>query len=149
MAGSLNPENLSLVPFSTFSSGKTMPAYRDRGCTHQRCQTPHLSYHLKLPLSGDWKWPLPTKSVVTVVPGHIKPQMSKNAHDSFAAPWTVACQAPLSMGFPRQEYWSGLPFPPPGGLAHLGIKPGSPALQVDSLPSEPPGKTSKKIKRNK
>jgi len=55
-------------------------------------------------------------------------------------PWTIACQAPLPMEFSRQEYWSGLPFPPPGVLLDLGIKPGSPALQVDSLPSEPPKK---------
>ena len=48
--------------------------------------------------------------------------------DSFAAPSTVACQAPLSMGFSRQEYWSGLPFPSPGGLPNPGIQPGSPAL---------------------
>ena len=48
--------------------------------------------------------------------------------------WTVARQAPLSMGFPRQEYWSGLPVPPSGDLPHTGIKPTSPALQVDSLP---------------
>ena len=46
---------------------------------------------------------------------------------------TVACQAPLSEGFSRQEYWSGLPFPPPGGLPDPGIEPASPALQVDSL----------------
>ena len=57
----------------------------------------------------------------------------------YATPWTVAHQAPLSMGFPRQEYWSGLSFPFPGYLLHPGIKPGSPALQVDS---EPPRKTS-------
>ena len=44
------------------------------------------------------------------------------------------------MGFSRQEYWSGLPFPPPGDLPDLGIKPGSPALQADALPSEPPDK---------
>ena len=49
-------------------------------------------------------------------------------------PWTVACEAPLSMGFSRGEYWSGLPFPPSGDLPNLGIKPMSPALQVDSLP---------------
>ena len=55
-------------------------------------------------------------------------------------PWTVARQAPLSMGFPRQEYWGGLPFPSPGDLPDPGIKPGSPTLQADSLPSEPPGK---------
>ena len=52
----------------------------------------------------------------------------------FANLWTVDCQAPLSMGFPRQEYWSGLPFVPPGDLPDPGIEPGSPALQADSLP---------------
>ena len=55
-------------------------------------------------------------------------------------PWMVARQAPLFMGFSKQEYWSELPFPSPGDLPDPGIKPGSPALQVDSLPSEPPGK---------
>ena len=57
-------------------------------------------------------------------------------------PWTVTCQAPLSIGFSRQEYWSGLPFPSPGDLPDPGIEPRSPALQADSLPSEPPGKPS-------
>ena len=57
----------------------------------------------------------------------------------FVTPWTVAHQAPLSMGFSRQEYWSGLPFPSPGDLPDPGIAPGSPALQADSLPFEPPG----------
>ena len=55
----------------------------------------------------------------------------------FATPWTAACQASLSMGFSRQEYWSGFPFPPPGDLPNPGIEPGSPALQADSLQSEP------------
>ena len=50
-------------------------------------------------------------------------------------------QAPLSMGFSRQEYWSGLPLPSPGDLPNPGVKPGSPALQADALPSEPPGKS--------
>ena len=54
----------------------------------------------------------------------------------FATPWTVAHQAPLSMGFSRREYWRGLPFPSPGDLVNPGIKPGSPALQADSLTSE-------------
>ena len=58
----------------------------------------------------------------------------------FVTAWTVACQAPLSMGFRRQDYWSGLPFPSPEGLPNPGIEPGSPALHADSLPSEPPGK---------
>ena len=56
----------------------------------------------------------------------------------FATLWTVAGQAPLSMGFPRQEYWSGLPFPSPGDLPNLGIKPESPTSRADSLLSEPP-----------
>ena len=56
----------------------------------------------------------------------------------FATLWTEACQAPLSLGFLRQEYWSGLPFPSPGGLPEPGIKPGSPAWQMDSLSTEPP-----------
>ena len=57
--------------------------------------------------------------------------------DTFLSPWTVACQAALSMEFSRQGYWSGLPFPPPGDLPDPGIKSGSSALQADSLPSEP------------
>ena len=57
----------------------------------------------------------------------------------FATPWTVAYQAPPSMGFSRQKYWSGLPFPSPGNLPDPGMEPGSPALQADALPSEPPG----------
>ena len=55
----------------------------------------------------------------------------------FATPWTVAYRAPPSMGFSRQEYWSGLPFPSPGVLPNPGIKPGSPVLWADALPSEP------------
>ena len=53
----------------------------------------------------------------------------------FATPWTVTCQAPLSMKFSRQEYWSGLPLPSPGDLPDPEIEPGSPALQADALPS--------------
>ena len=58
----------------------------------------------------------------------------------FATPWTVAHQAPPSMGFSRQEYWSGLPFPAPGDLPNPGIEPGSPVLQADTLTAELPGK---------
>ena len=55
----------------------------------------------------------------------------------FVTPWTVAYQALPSVGFSRQEYWSGLPFPSQGDLPDPGIEPTSPALQADSLPSEP------------
>ena len=58
----------------------------------------------------------------------------------FVTPWTVAYQAPSSMGLSRQEYWSELSFPSPGDLPNPGIELGSPALQADSLPAEVPGK---------
>ena len=63
----------------------------------------------------------------------------------FATPWTVAHQDPPSMGFSRQEYWSGLPFPSPGDLPDPGIEPRSPALEADDLTSEPPGPVSSRI----
>ena len=59
----------------------------------------------------------------------------------FPTPWSVAYQAPPSMGFSRQEYWT-LPFPSPGDLPDPGIEPRSPALRVDALPSEPPGRST-------
>ena len=58
-------------------------------------------------------------------------------YSTLATPWTLAHQALLFMGFSRQEYWSGLPFPSPGNFPHPGIVPGSPALQADSLPWKP------------
>ena len=65
--------------------------------------------------------------------------------DSFATPWTVARQASLSVGFPRKEYWSGLPFPPPGDLSNPRIEPVSPVspalADASSLPLAPPGKS--------
>ena len=66
-----------------------------------------------------------------------KVKVSHTVMSNSAIPWTAACPALLSMEFSRQEHWSGLPFPSPGDLPELGIKPGSPALQADSLPTEP------------
>ena len=63
----------------------------------------------------------------------------------FAAPGTVGHQAPLFMGFSKQEYWGRFPFPPPGDLPYPGIKPESPALQMDCLPAELPGKTKDSV----
>ena len=60
----------------------------------------------------------------------------------FAALWTAACQAPLSMEFSRQEYWSEFPFPSPGDLPDTGTESRSPVLQADSLPTESPGNPS-------
>ena len=67
----------------------------------------------------------------------------------FATPWTEAHQAPPSMGFSRQGYWSGLPFPSPGDLPNPGIEPRSPALQADALTSAPPGKPQSNIREIK
>ena len=61
--------------------------------------------------------------------------------DSFTTPWTVALQAPLSMGFSRQKYWSGLSFPSPGDLPEPGIKPASPSLAGRFFATEPPGES--------
>ena len=62
----------------------------------------------------------------------------------FVIPWTIDSQAPLSMGFPKQESWSGLPFPSPGDLPNPGIKPGAPAFQAESLPLSHQGSPEKK-----
>ena len=76
--------------------------------------------------SNAWKWKVKVKSL---------------SHAwLLATPWTAAYQAPPSMGFSRQEYWSGVPLPSPGNLLNPGIKPGPPAFQADALTSEPPGK---------
>ena len=69
-----------------------------------------------------------------------------NCVQFFATLWAVAHGAPLYMGFSREEYWSGLPWSPPGDLPNPGIKPRSSALQVESLPPEPPGRLSCDLK---
>ena len=65
--------------------------------------------------------------------------------DPFRTPWTIAHKAPLSMGFPRQEYWGGLPFPSPGDLPDPGIKPASPIFAGGFFTTEPPGKPHRKF----
>ena len=70
----------------------------------------------------------------------VKVKWSRSVVSHSVSPWTIAHRAPPSMEFSRQEYWSGLPFPSPGGLPDPGIGPRSPALQANTLPSEPPGK---------
>ena len=68
--------------------------------------------------------------------GELLESVSHSVMPDSATPWTAAHQVPLPMGFPRQECWSGLPFPSPGDLPNTGIEPRSPALQADSLPTE-------------
>ena len=82
-----------------------------------------------------WGWsqnqhPTRTRELVVLV---------RSVVSDSATPWTVAHQAPLSMGFPRQEYWSRLPFPSPGDLSNPGIEPASPALAGGFFTTEPPG----------
>ena len=74
-------------------------------------------------------------------------QLKNSRVQLFVTPWTVAYQAPPSMGFSRQEYWSGVPFPSPGDLPYPGIEPGSPVFQADSLTSELPGKPKNNTSR--
>ena len=86
-----------------------------------------------------WRCLLSRKPEITSTP--IRRGMGKwlscSVLSDSVTPRTAAYQAPLSMGFPRQEYWNGLPFPSPGARPHPAIKPGSPALQADSFPAEP------------
>ena len=70
-----------------------------------------------------------------ILPGGSGDLVAKSC-PTLATPWTIAFQAPLSIGFSRQEYWSGLSFPSPRESFHPGIEPGSPESQADSLPSE-------------
>ena len=83
---------------------------------------------------------------ISLLPKERKKVKSLSCVQLFATPWTVAHQAPPSMEFSRQEYWSGLPFTSPGDLPDPRIKPRSPALQAYALPSEPPGKHFPAIK---
>ena len=88
----------------------------------------HVRNKLALPLGGCCYPCLVAKSCLTLV-----------------TPWGVACQAPLSMGCPRQEYWDGLPFPPPGDLPNPGIEPECPALAGGCFTTEPPGQARQPI----
>ena len=90
-----------------------------------------------------WKFRYTVESMDTKPMNKVKVKVkSLSRVQLFATPWTVAYQAPPSMGFSGQEYWSGLPFPSPGDLPDPGIKPWSPAFQADTLTSEPPGKSN-------
>ena len=90
---------------------------------------------------SDWKQrPFFILPIWNKVPGQKSLNIKVLVAQSCPTPWTVTCQAPLSEGFSKQEYWSGLPFPSPGDLPNPGIEPTSPALQADSLLSESQGK---------
>ena len=107
------------------------------------CQAEETVLNLECQVSLSWILWIVTILWIGVIPIF---QMTKVKVKSlsrirlFVTLWTVAYRAPPSIGFSRQEYWSGLPFPSPEYLPDPGIEPGSPALQADTLTSEPPGK---------
>ena len=100
--------------------------------------------HTKWNIMWPWKeWDIaicsnmdgPRENIMLSEVSHMKVKVKSLSHvQLFVTPWTVAYQASLSMGFSRQEYWSGVPLPSPGDLPSPGIKPGSPAFQADALP---------------
>ena len=111
---------LSLVSTRKYGWGKSWNLWTRKTGGHQ------VSIYVKLSLNSRHSKKVKVKSLTLSI-------------WLFATPWTLVGQAPLSMGFSRQEYWSGLPFPSPGDLPDPGIEPGFPTLQADSLLSEPPG----------
>ena len=87
---------------------------------------------------GDWE--MGSRCDDFLEPDSMRNKVKSLSHvQLFATPGTVASQTLPSMGFSRQEYWSGLPFPSPGDIPDPGIEPRFPTLQADSLPYEPPG----------
>ena len=90
--------------------------------------------------AGKLSWKLRVKKKKLTHLNYLVVVLVTKSCPTLVTPWTVALQAPLSMGFPRHEYWSGLPFPPPGDLPHPGIKPTSPALTSRVFTTESPGK---------
>ena len=100
--------------------------------------SPSSEYSGLISFRMDWLDLLAVQSTLkSLLQHHSSKVKSLSRVQLFLTPWTVAYQAPLSMGFSRREYWSGLPFPSPGDLPNPGVEPGSPALQADALPSEP------------
>ena len=105
--------------------------------------SPLLLYGSAIPRSPSFHWHL---CIQPADRGEVKVLVAQPCRH-FATPWAVARQAPLSMEFSRQEYWSGLPCPPSGDLLDPGIKRGSPPVQVDSLRCGPPGKPYLRLTR--
>ena len=103
---------------------------------------PGLGFGHERGYGNPWRGPSPGSGDQRKVPGIGIGLVAKSCL-TLATPWTIACQDPLTMGFSRQEYWSGLPFPSPRDLPDPGIEPRYPALQADSLLTELWGKPYK------
>ena len=116
-----------------------MPSFRSQRSVWGESYSPPLSSYPALPA----QFSLHCRSFPTLLRTHGCAPSHFSRVRLFVTPWTAARQAPLSMGFSRQEYWGGLPCPPPGDLPGLGAEPASLALlpwQAGSLPLVPPGK---------
>ena len=100
----------------------------------------NLSLFLELDKLIKWKWIIQVNYAFMLEHEVKWSKVAQSCLTLFATPWTVAYLAPPTMGFSRQEYWNGLPFPSPGDLPDPGIEPGPPALEADALTSEPPRK---------
>ena len=129
-------------------------------CLEQWVRERQICFHLYLDSKKYSNWTSITKRKLTDTEnrlqvargekGRKKVKVKSLSHVRLSVtPWTVAYQASQSMGFSRQDYWIGLPFPSPGDLPDPGIEPGSPTLQADALPSEPPRKPEKGRGRRK
>ena len=119
----------------TLQAPQSVESFRQEYCSGLPFPTPGALPHPVFP-----ECPALTGGLFTTEsPGKRKRKWSRCRVRLFATPWTIAHQAPPSMGFYRQEQWSGLPFPSPGDLSDPGIEPRFPKLQADVLPSEPPG----------
>ena len=122
----------------------TSEIYISVGCLfwslHLRWKACFVQHHLNLPVRRDMHHLLRDPEVSSLVDSTLGVDVRSLPVQFFATPWTAAHQAPLSMGFSRQGYGSGLPCPPPGCLPHPGVKPASPELQEDST-QKLPGKS--------
>ena len=125
-----------MMPTHTGDSHQPYRVYRSKCQSHSEIPTqthPEIMFHLDAP------WPVKLPQEIN----HYGCATCVLSCLTFATPWTVVHQAPLSMGFPRQEYWSRLPFPSPGDHPYPGIEPMSPvspALAGEFFTTEPPGK---------
>ena len=128
---------------SSAGYGYSLTEGSNLSCPCKHCPPPYFYrylYHYHIFHNISFHWDL---SLVTAGESERKVKSLSRVR-LFATPWTVAHQAPPSMGFSRQEYWSGLPFLSPGDLSDPGIEPRSPTLQADILTSEPPRKGTTK-----
>ena len=139
-----NSDSEPLILHSVLFSSLQMPVLLKVCITEDGVSTTHPWWWTNHRILRSYAQPHPIPSCLYLLLSLLcMHDMSLQSCPTLWTPWTVASQVPLSMGFPRQEHWRGLPFPPQRDLTDPGIKPtspASPASQAESLPTEPPGK---------